>query len=64
MTHDFAFDDTISTAEEFEAVLGELLSAATGNGLDPEGSWVYRSNGTVSDWEVMVIELETGPTGE
>lgn len=58
MTRDFTIDDTITTADEFEAVLGELLTAATENGFDPEGSWVYRSDGTEQDWEVMVVELE------
>lgn len=58
MTRDSTFDETISTAHEFEAVLGEVLTAAAGNGFDPEGSWVYRSDGYDQDWEVMVVELE------
>lgn len=58
MTRDSAFDVTISTTDEFEAALGELLAAAAGNGIDPEGSWEYRSDDSGADWEIMVIELE------
>lgn len=57
MTRDTSIEDTIATADEFEAILGELLTAATKNGFDPEGSWVYRSDGADRDWEVMVVEL-------
>lgn len=58
MTHDSPIDGAITTDDEFEAVLGELLSAAARNGIDIEGSWEYRSDDTGADWEVMVIELE------
>lgn len=55
---DFAIDERITTADEFEAVLGEVLAAVAGNGIDPEGSWEYRTDDSGTHWEVMVIELE------
>lgn len=58
MTHDTPFDGTVTTADEFEAVLGDLLAAATGNGIDLEVSWEYRSARAEADWELMVIQLE------
>lgn len=58
MTHDTPFDGTIETGDDFEAALGDLLAAASGNGIDLEGSWEYRSADPGPDWEVMVIELK------
>jgi hypothetical protein len=59
MIPDSPFDDDITDPEEFEAALGRLLFAALENGIDLEGSWVYRSNGEGRDLEVMVYELES-----
>lgn len=55
MTQDTRADD-VTTAEEFETALGDLLRAAADSGIDPRGSWVYR--GDADDWEVMVYELD------
>lgn len=60
MTSDSPFGDGITDPEEFEAALGQLLFAAMENGIDLEGSWVYRSNGNGRDLEVMVYELDDG----
>lgn len=61
MDHDTPFDGTIETGDDFEAALGDLLAAASGNGIDLEGSWEYRSADPGPDWEVMVIELKKRP---
>lgn len=58
MTHDTPVDGPIETDDDFEAALGDLLAAASGNGIDLEGSWEYRSVDPGPDWEIMVIELE------
>lgn len=58
MTHDTPFDGTIETGDDFEAALGDLLAAASGNGIDLEGSWEFQSADPEPDWEVMVIELK------
>lgn len=56
---DFSGLDEIKTAEEFERVLEKLLTAATSNGIDLRGSWVYRDiDGSSTSWEVLVSELE------
>jgi hypothetical protein len=62
MTSEFTFDGEIADSEEFESALGQLLLAALQNDIDPQGSWVYRTDGTGQDLEVMVYEL-TGRTG-
>jgi hypothetical protein len=51
-------DGEVTTDEAFEAALGRLLLLATQNGIDPLGSWVYRSDQTTTDLEVVVYELE------
>lgn len=58
MNRDAAPFDEITTAAEFEATLGRLLTAAAANDVDPRGSWVYRSGDGAPDWETMVHELE------
>ncbi|WP_198945717.1 hypothetical protein [Halorubrum sp. SD612] len=50
-------DDEISSKKEFEAALGRVLLAALENDVDPRGTWEYRTDGTGSDMEVMVVEL-------
>ena len=57
MTTDFTADDEISSTDEFEAALGRVILAALENGVDPRGTWEYRTNGADSDMEVMVVEL-------
>ncbi len=49
------------TPEQFKAALAELIAAATDDGVDPRGSWVYRADDpTETDWEVMIHELAGG----
>jgi hypothetical protein len=57
MTTDPTADDDVSSSEEFEAALGRLLLAAFESGVDPRGTWEYRSDGPDADVEVMVVEL-------
>lgn len=52
------YDDEITSADEFERALGQLLTATVRNDVDPRGSWVYRSGDGVPDWEAMILELE------
>ncbi len=58
MTRDNPTEGNITTEAQFEAALDRLLHSATGNGLDPRGSWVYRNGKDAPDWEVMILELE------
>ena len=57
MTTDPTSDDEISSTKEFEAALGRVILAALENDVDPRGTWEYRTDGTGSDMEVMVVEL-------
>lgn len=50
--------DTITTSDEFEAALKELLAAAEQNDIDLRGSWVCENGSeTLSTWEVEIYEL-------
>lgn len=60
MTSDSPFDDEITNGDDFEVVLGQILLAALENGIEPEGSWVYRADGNGRDFEVVVYELDDG----
>ncbi|WP_423750702.1 hypothetical protein [Salinirarus marinus] len=57
MTTDFTSDDEMSSTEDFEAALGRVILTALQNNVDPRGTWEYRTDGTSSDMEVMVVEL-------
>lgn len=59
MTRDPPVDGEITTAQEFDAALETLLSAADRNGIDPRGSWEYRNGDDADDLEVLIVELET-----
>lgn len=58
MIPDSPFDDRITSDDDFESTLEELLLAAVENGIELEGSWVFRPDGNGRDFEVMVYELE------
>lgn len=63
MTEGFEFDEAIRSAEDFEAALGQLLRAASENGIDPQGSWTYRNDRSTPDWEALVVTLEKEDAG-
>jgi len=58
--------DEVTTDDEFEAALGDLIDAAVRNGVDLGGSWVYAGGDGGGDdrWEVMVHELEARDEAE
>ena len=58
MTANFRFEEELTSEEAFESLLGELLLAASSNGIDPEGSWTYRNEGSIPDWEALIVTLE------
>ncbi|MCU4718332.1 hypothetical protein [Halapricum hydrolyticum] len=63
MTSNPTFDGEIESPADFEAALHSLLVAALENGVNPGGSWEYRSDGLPSDWEVIVTELRSRDKG-
>ena len=48
---------TITTDEQFESLLSELLDTAMDNGLDVTGVWTCDNHRARHDWEVEVVEL-------
>lgn len=57
MTSDLPHDE-LTDPEDFERTLGRVLLAALAANVDPWGSWVYRTDGSDPDLEVMVVELD------
>lgn len=55
---DHTITEAVSSSAEFEAALGRLIVSADENGIDPAGSWVCRSDGSDTDWEAVVVELD------
>lgn len=63
MTRETRFDESITTREAFSDTLWELLLAAHANDVDVSGTWEFRFDGSVPDWEAMVVELAKEGTG-
>jgi hypothetical protein len=64
MTKNYPSDWDITTEAEFDAALGQILTNAIGNDVDPRGSWVYNTDGVAPDLEAMVVELQDGTPAE
>lgn len=57
MTTDFTSNDEISSSDDFEAALGQVVLAARQNDIDLRGAWEYRTDTETSDVEVVIVEL-------
>lgn len=57
MTSDRSSNDEVANTVEFETALGQALFSAVENGINPRGSWEYRTDGATPDFEVMIVEL-------
>lgn len=57
MTHNKLRDVSITSADEFEAVLAEAVEKAVKADVGVRGAWEFRTRGSTHDWEVKVIEL-------
>ncbi|MHB9287409.1 hypothetical protein ACKVMT_10280 [Halobacteriales archaeon Cl-PHB] len=57
MTRDQLSDLEITSAEEFEAVLTEVVETAVKADVDVRGAWNFRTRGSTHDWEVEIYEL-------
>lgn len=53
----------ISTTEEFNAALVDLLAAGVDAGVDVNGGWTCRNNSGQDDYEVVVTELADPNSG-
>lgn len=57
MTANFTADDDVSSSDEFEAALGQVISSALQQGIDLRGAWEYRTDDETPDVEVTIVEL-------
>ncbi|WP_323174360.1 hypothetical protein [Natrialba sp. PRR66] len=57
MTRDQLRDVSITSADEFEAILAEVVEKAIEADVDVRGAWEFRTRGSTHDWEVEIIEL-------
>ncbi|MEY7849507.1 hypothetical protein AB7C87_09970 [Natrarchaeobius sp. A-rgal3] len=57
MTRDHLHDVSITSDDEFEAVLAEAVEMAIEADVDVRGAWEFRRRGSTYDWEVMIVEL-------
>jgi 3-keto-L-gulonate-6-phosphate decarboxylase len=57
MTRDQLNDVSITSANEFEAVLAEAVENAIEADVDVRGAWEFRTRGSTYDWEVEITEL-------
>lgn len=48
---------TPTTPSEFDAALAALVRTAYDNGVDVEGSWPYRHDGSAPDYEIVIARL-------
>lgn len=50
--------DDVTSPEDFESHLAELVAAAIDNGVDPRGAWEYRARDGEGDFEIEIVELD------
>lgn len=50
-------DQAITTAEEFNETLNELMRAAYDNEVDVEGGWECCGSDGDPDWDVVILEI-------
>lgn len=58
VSQDNPYDDEVTSVEEFQQRLGQVVRAAAANDIDPSGSWEFRNGAELPDWEAMIVELE------
>lgn len=57
MTRDQLSDLTITSDEEFCALLATLVELASDGGVDVRGAWEFGTPGVTHNWEVLISEL-------
>ncbi|MCW8172907.1 hypothetical protein [Natrialba swarupiae] len=57
MTRNQLDDGSITTDDEFEAILAEAIEKAIEADVDVRGAWEFRTRGSTYDWEVQITEL-------
>ena len=57
-------DNTITTAEEFNAALIELVHRAHTQGINIEGGWECQTPIESPNWDIVILELAQRPPPE
>lgn len=57
MTRDQLGNVSVTSDEEFEAVLAEVVKKAIEADVDVRGAWEFRTDGSPQEWEVLISEL-------
>jgi len=57
MTRDELQAVSITSADEFEAVLAAAVEKAITSNVDVRGAWEFQTRGSTHDWEVNISEL-------
>ncbi|AUX08042.1 hypothetical protein AArcSl_0389 [Halalkaliarchaeum desulfuricum] len=59
MTRDQHRDISITSGDDFEAVLAEAIEQAVQADVDVRGAWEFQTNGRTHAWDVVIDELAT-----
>jgi len=57
MIRDQLDDVSITSDDDFEAILAEAVEKAIKADVDVRGAWEFRTRGSTHDWEVQITEL-------
>ena len=57
MTRKQLDDGSITSKDEFEAILAEAVEKAIKADVDVRGAWEFQTRGSIHDWEVQITEL-------
>lgn len=58
MTHDHFADLRITSEDDFESALRELVQKAVLENVDVSGTWEFATRGSTHNWEVEIVELD------
>lgn len=56
MTRDNGSSD-ITSSEEFQTALADLVETAIKAGVDVRGAWEFQTGGSTHEWDVEIYEL-------
>lgn len=57
MTHNKLSDVSVTSGDEFEAVLKEGVEKAIEAGVDVDGAWEFQTNESTHVWDVVIDEV-------
>lgn len=57
-------DEWITTDEEFNDALNDLIQTAYANDVGVEGGWECRTSTADPDWDIVILEVTKNSTSE